>query len=71
MTNIKRITFSLSDRTQRALSLAVKQGEDNQTDTINRAVQVYAYLLHQVCGEGAAILVRKPDGTTETLNILL
>jgi hypothetical protein len=70
--NASRVTFSLTERSRRALALAIENGGDNQTDTVNRAIQVYSYLLFEKDGDPAArIELRKSDGSTERLNLLL
>jgi hypothetical protein len=71
MSDIKRITFSLTDRSRRALSLAQEIGGDNQTDTVNRALQYYAYLLYLLETEEAVIEAKRPDGTVETISLML
>lgn len=69
MTDVKRVTTSLTERTQRALALAMETGGDIQVDTINRAVQVYAYLLYQVVDKNAVIQARYSDGSTEDIHL--
>src|SRR5205823_9334668 len=40
--SLQRVTVNLTPRSCEALELAVKQARDSQTDTINRALQVYS-----------------------------
>src|SRR5260370_37828439 len=42
--DLQRVTVNLTPRSGHALEMAVKRTGDSQTDTINRAIQVYAYL---------------------------
>lgn len=42
-----RITFGPSSRASEALATAQEMTGDNQTDTINRALVIYAKLLHE------------------------
>lgn len=39
-----RLTVNLIPRADKALQLAVQLTGDSKTDTVNRALQVYAYL---------------------------
>jgi hypothetical protein len=43
----ERVTVNLTRKSSAALAEAIKLGQDNKTDTINKALQVYA-LLQQV-----------------------
>jgi hypothetical protein len=65
-TSLTRVTVNLIPRADAALTLAVELTGDSKTDTINRAIQIYAYLEH-VKNEGADILLRDKDGTTKLL----
>lgn len=57
---LARVTANLTARSARALEEAVAITGDSQTDTINRALQVYAYL-EKVQAEGGEVYTRKPD----------
>ena len=63
---LHRITVNLIPRASAALELAAQLGQDSKTDTINRALQMYAYFM-QVKSEGDEILIRHPDGETEKI----
>jgi len=55
--NLQRVTVNLTPRSCEALELAVKQTRDSQTDTINRAIQVYSYLVN-ITENGGTLYVR-------------
>ena len=55
---LERITVNLTGRASRALDLATELTGDTKTDTVNRALQVYAYL-EQVTARGGSIHVRE------------
>ncbi len=66
---LDRITVNLTPRTSAALDLAVKLTDDTKTDTINRAIQIYAYL-EQVIRAGGSVHVRESaDAELERLKI--
>lgn len=50
--DLRRITVNLTPRAQEALEQAVKLTRDSKTDTLNRAIQVYAYLMNIIQNEG-------------------
>ena len=55
--NLQRVTVNLTPRSCQALEMAVKQTGDSQTDTINRALQVYSYLAN-ITENGGTLYVR-------------
>jgi hypothetical protein len=55
---LERVTVNLIARASRALQLASGLTGDSKTDTINRALQVYAYL-EEINANGGAIYVRE------------
>jgi len=55
---LERITVNLTGRAARALDLATELTGDTKTDTVNRALQIYAYL-EQVTANGGSIYVRE------------
>lgn len=61
---LERVTVNLTPRAARALEQAGQITGDTKTDTINRALQVYAYL-EQVTRDGGAIYVRESAADTE------
>jgi len=54
----ERVTVNLTKKSSDALAEAVRLGKDSKTDTINKALQVYA-LLQQVEDNGGAIYLRE------------
>jgi hypothetical protein len=58
---LERITVNLTGRASRALELATKLTDDTKTDTVNRALQVYAYM-EQVIANGGSVYVREAAG---------
>jgi hypothetical protein len=66
----ERVTVNLTSRASLALEKAVRITGDTKTDTINRALQIYAYL-EEVQASGATIYVRgKDDAALERLHII-
>ena len=55
--SLQRVTVNLTRRSWQALEQAVEQTGDSQTDTINRALQVYSYLVG-ITGNGGTLYVR-------------
>jgi len=60
----ERVTVNLSLASSSALEHAVEITGDTKTDTINRALQIYAMLTDAV-SEGGQVLVRYADGDVE------
>jgi hypothetical protein len=58
----ERITVNLTGRASRALELAAELTGDTRTDTVNRALQIYAYV-EQVMAAGGSVRVRAAAGT--------
>lgn len=61
MMNITKHTFYLTERAERALELAAHITGLSKVDTVNRALQAYAYL-EQEKSRGGEILVRDRHG---------
>lgn len=61
---LERLTVNLIPRASRALEQACQLTGDSKTDTINRALQVYAYL-EEVWAKDGAVLVKTGDSVTE------
>jgi hypothetical protein len=66
---LERVTVNLTPRAAKALDQAVKSTGDTKTDTINRALQVYAYLEETLQAGGSIYLRPDPDGELERLRI--
>ncbi len=47
MTNLNRVTVNLVPKADQALERAAELTGDNRTDTINRALQYYAFLCEE------------------------
>jgi hypothetical protein len=58
---LERITVNLTSRSSSALELAVELCGDTKTDTINRAIQIYAYL-EKVIRDGGSVHMRERNG---------
>jgi hypothetical protein len=64
----ERLTVNLTARSSRALQSASSLTGDTRTDTVNRALQVYAFI-QQAAAEGATFLVSRPGGATEPVRL--
>jgi hypothetical protein len=60
----ERVTVNLSPASSAALDRAVEITGDSKTDTINRALQIYAMLTDAV-DDGGQVLIRYADGDVE------
>jgi hypothetical protein len=49
---LRRITVNLTPRAWEGLAQAMKLTRDSKTDTLNRAIQVYAYLVNITQNDG-------------------
>jgi hypothetical protein len=67
---LTRLTVNLTPRSAAALDLAVNDTGDSKTDTLNRAIQVYAYLEHVIAGGGAVYVREAADGDLVQLKIM-
>jgi hypothetical protein len=59
---LERVTVNLTARTASALDATSGMTGDTKTDTINRALQVYAFLEH-VAARGGTIFIGDKAGT--------
>jgi hypothetical protein len=64
---LERVTVNLTQRSARALELATQLTGDSKTDTINRAMQVYAYLEHVLSNGGSVHVQESADSELERL----
>jgi hypothetical protein len=65
----ERVTVNLTPRASRALEVATELTGDTKTDTINRALQIYAFL-EQITAHGGSIYVReKANSELERLKV--
>ncbi|MBW8482998.1 hypothetical protein [Actinomadura parmotrematis] len=58
---LERLTVNLTARSSRALEEAVRMTGDSKTDTVNRAVQLYA-LIEEIITSGGTVYVREAGG---------
>ncbi|WP_328842867.1 hypothetical protein [Streptomyces sp. NBC_00258] len=66
---LERVTVNLTARASRALETTVGLTGDSKTDSINRALTVYAYI-EQVLQQGGSIAVQEtPDASPQKLVI--
>ncbi|MFF4694852.1 hypothetical protein [Streptomyces chattanoogensis] len=68
-TENERFTVTLIPVAARAVTALMRITGLSKTDTINRAVQVYAFLAQQMA-EGKEVLLRDEDGSTERVHIV-
>jgi len=59
---LERITVNLVARAARALQRVAELTGDSRTDSINRAIQVYAYVV-EIDANGGAVYVRESEGS--------
>lgn len=57
-----RVTVNVTGRAARALDVATELTGGTKTDTVNRALQVYAYM-EQVTAHGGSVYVREAGGS--------
>ena len=68
---LERVTVNLTGRAADALEQVAKLTGNSKTDTINRSLQLYAYL-EQVTNDGGAIYVREsPGGELQLIKLFL
>jgi hypothetical protein len=68
MTDLERITVNLIPAASRALSATAELLELSRTDTVNRALQAYAFLENTV-HSGGKVMVEQ-DGAVEVIKFL-
>jgi hypothetical protein len=60
--HFERLTVNITRRASRALDLLTKLTGDTKTDSVNRALQVYAYM-EQVTAHGGSVYIRRANGS--------
>lgn len=60
--SLERVTVNLTPRSAVALELATEITGDSKTDTINRAIQIYAYLEH-IASKGGTVHIRESESS--------
>lgn len=63
---MERLTVNLTDRAADALRATALLTGDNKTDTVNRALSVYAYM-EELRAAGGSLLVRDAAGEIREL----
>ncbi|SHG44932.1 hypothetical protein SAMN05444320_10960 [Streptoalloteichus hindustanus] len=67
--SLERVTVNLTPRSSKALEQTVALTGDSKTDTINRALQVYAFLEELMQSGGSVHVRQSPDGELQLLRI--
>jgi hypothetical protein len=68
--DLTRLSVNLTARSDRALQLAVDLGGDSKTDTVNRALQFYAYFL-SIKDKGGTVYTREgPEAELYAIELL-
>lgn len=65
----QKVTVNLTPKASEALSQAAQLSEHNRTDTINRALQLYAFVLAELAA-GRRIAVIDHDDTVREIHLL-
>lgn len=67
--SLERLSVNLVPRAAHALDETVAQTGDSKTDTINRAIQLYAFI-ERIIQNGGAVFVRdEPNGDLARLHL--
>lgn len=65
-----RLTVNLTPRSHAAMLLTAEITGDSKTDTVNRALQFYAFAEH-IMSQGGELLIRDSEGETQRIKLLL
>jgi len=65
-----RLTVNLTERSATALNEASDLTGDTRTDVVNRALQMYAWMMQLHHGSGAVYVRRGPDADLERVRFL-
>ena len=65
--DVTKLTVKLVPRSKDAMEVASVLTGDSRTDTVNRALQVYAYLMDQIIRRGRLLQLVDPDGTVHAV----
>jgi hypothetical protein len=68
--SLTRLTVNLTPRATAAMELAAGLTGDSKTDTVCRALQVYAYIEQILRGGGAVYVRETTDGNLERVQVL-
>jgi hypothetical protein len=56
---LERVTVNLTERAAQALETLTRLTDDTKTDAVNRALQVYAYLVERAIAQGGSVQIRR------------
>jgi len=65
---ITKVSFNAIPTAVRAIEIAAELTGDTRTDTINRAVQLYAFV-EKIRHDGGHLVVHNADGTANRLDL--
>ena len=65
----ERLTVNLTERSIKSVVLAAAITGDSKTDMVNRALQLYAYVMN-ARREGKSLILREPGGEETCLEFL-
>lgn len=65
--NLRKLTVNLNPKAADAMLAASNMTGESRTDTVNRALQVYAYLMEQTLLEGRRLQSVDSDGTVRAV----
>ena len=68
--SLTRVTVNLVPRASAALNEAADTTGDNRTDTVNRAIQVYAFIVRAMAEGRSLVLVGPGEGEQEKVILL-
>lgn len=68
--NLTKVTVNLVPRAVQALDEVVTCEGYSKTDTINRAIQLYAFIIKKTRNEGNDLCLITPDGEVHKLTLL-
>jgi len=66
---VTKWSVKLVSRSTDAMEVASVLTGDSRTDTVNRALQVYAYLMDQIILGGRILQLVDPDGTVHAVEL--
>lgn len=66
---LERVTVNFTARSSRALDEVVRLTGDSKTDSLNRAIQIYAYIEHVLQGGGSIHVRETSDSEPVQLKI--
>lgn len=68
--SLTRVTVNLTPRSVTALERTSRVTGDSKTDTINRALQVYALIQEMAERNNGSLRIMHEDGSTERIHLL-